>query len=132
MGVCALRAGAARTKHQVRVSSRIDIGRFTQEPAETCPLTHSPKVLPIGPVASTVVTIRRLRPVNGRAGQLLLLGSARLPVFFKTNVLRWRGKCALNLGQAKPNLLRTALCAVLIQLHLAGRLDPCNQPQEPL
>src|SRR6266567_5784831 len=71
MGVCALRDKAAPRKHRVWTSSQIDIGRFTQEPSEACPLTHSPRVLPIGPVASTVLTNRKVLPCvhDCRSGQ---------------------------------------------------------------
>jgi hypothetical protein len=71
------------------------------------------------------------RPVSGRAGQLLLLESARLPFFSKEISCIGRAD-VLNI-RGKPNrIYREPLCAVLIQLHLAGRLEPCNQPQEPL
>src|SRR6266853_2889192 len=59
ISVCAFSAKAAPRKHQARISRPMHVGRFTQEPAETCPLTHSPRVLSIGPAASTVVRISR-------------------------------------------------------------------------
>ena len=52
--------------------------------------------------------------------------------FFSKEISCVGGADVLNI-HGKPNRnYREPLCAVLIQLHLAGRLEPCNQPREPL
>ncbi|SRR5260221_7531982 len=159
ISVCAFSAKAAPRKHQARISRPMHVGRFTQEPAETCPLTHSPRVLSIGPAASTVVRISRApRSVHDcRPGQSdwltsetgsVVIGSAPARSaavrdsdqflnrpggrFFSKQISCVGGADVLNI-HGKPNRIYCEpLCAVLVQLHLAGRLDPCNQPQEPL